>query len=161
MLASGVVVEEYDLSVLLTLDLSPSGVVAWLVHFGVDADDLSVAFIPEKESLVAVGVRSEVGRVVNRCFLAVPVVVAEVSLLGHQHLLLLEDWLEIFLLHAVGQVDVTADLRSCSETLIALLLLFDFPYEQNSRHPAILESCLTLLQRLQEGVIGDLTAVTC
>lgn len=59
-------VEEDHLSILLAaLDLLARGVVAWVFVVWVHADDLAVALVPEQQSLVRVGVGSEVRRVVD------------------------------------------------------------------------------------------------
>ena len=84
MFAAGHVVKENHLRVLgAPFDLLSCGVIAWVVIIRVHTDNLAIALVPEQQALVRVSVGSEVGGVIYRRFLAVPVVVAEVSLLWH------------------------------------------------------------------------------
>lgn len=86
--------------------------------------------------------------------MAIPVVVAEVRLLWHQDFLLHEDGFEVFLLHPVGQVDVTAD--------FILAVRASDSEEEDGCHSAVFEVSLPVLQRFQELVANNLAAViTC
>ncbi len=75
MLASCDVIEEYHLSIFFSRDLDPLGAVAGGVLRGVDIYDFSVSLVPEEKSRVRVGVHPEIGRVVKRAVLRLPIVI--------------------------------------------------------------------------------------
>ena len=134
-------VEEDDLSILVAFDLNSLGTVTWWILGWVDVDDFSISFVSEEQSLVRVGVDSEVWRVVQGWVLSIPVEEAEVRLLWHQHLLALEDLPKVFSFQSVSKVDVAGDL---------ILSFFRVSNENNGGHPTTSNVVLSVSQRLQE-----------
>ena len=146
MLAASHVVKEHHLDVLWALNSLAVSAVARGGRCRVHIDQLSVALVAEHESLLGDGVSSEVGRVIDVAHLRLPAVEGEVRGLGHNNLLLLEDVMEVLRLHAVGQVDITANLNA------SLVLT---PDEEDGRHAPIPQVGLALGQFLQEDVALD------
>lgn len=101
------VVVEYHLYVLCGRNFDPARVVAWLC-LRVDVDHLSVALVFKEQPRLIVGNHLEVGRVVARAGLRLPVVEGKVCRFGQQLLLALEARLQILRLEAVCKVDVPA-----------------------------------------------------
>ena len=139
-------IEEHDLGVLFTLDVDA---LAHSIHVGrvlvgIHIDHLSVTAVSEEKTGIRVGVDFEIRGVSVLDLLAFPRVVAQIVNIWLDLLLLREDEAEVFLFHAVGQVDIRADL-----TLVALI-----SNEQNCGQSAISETLFTLGKLLKEGVSG-------
>jgi len=147
-LASRDVIEEDDLSVLISFDLDALRAVAGRVVW-VHIDHLSVALVAEKQTCVGISVDAEVRRIVKRAILSLPVVVREIGRLRQEGLLGLEVEAEVLCLEAVGEVYVTAYL------ILAVLVVAD---EDDRRHSSVAHELLSLGKGLQEGALVDLAA---
>jgi len=60
MFASCNVIEEHHLCVLFSRNLDTFGAVTWRVFVRVNVDHLTIAFVPEQQTSVGIGVNSEV-----------------------------------------------------------------------------------------------------
>ena len=143
-LSSGLVVEENDLGVLFAFDLSACAdaiLLSW-VQVRVHIDHLSVTAVSEEKTGIRVGVDFEIRGVSVLDLLALPRVVAQIVNIWLDLLPLTEDEAEVFPFHAVGQVDIRADL-----TLVAFI-----SNEQNRGQSAVPETLFTLGELLEEGV---------
>lgn len=153
MLAARHVVEENDLRVLgAPFNLLACGIVAWAVVIRINADNLAITLVPEQQALVRIGIGSEVGGVIDRRFLAVPVVVAKIGLLWHEILLTNEVRLELLFFHAIRQIYVTANF---------VFARFLIPEEEDCCHSTIFEVAFAALKLFQESVARKILIVTC
>ena len=141
MLSPSYMIEEDDLCILFAFDLYSLGTVTWWILGWVDVYHFSISFVSEQQSLVRVGVDSEVGRVIQGWMLSIPVEEAEVRLLWHEHLLSLKDLPKVLSFQPVSKINVARDL---------VLPFSRVSNEDNRGHPSTSDIVFSVSQRLQE-----------
>ena len=66
-------VEEHNLSIVITLDLNSFSSITWWVLVWINVDDLSVPLVPEQKTGIRIGINSEIRGVVQSGMLGIPV----------------------------------------------------------------------------------------
>lgn len=118
-----------------------SGFREWWVY----VNQLPVSFVAEHQSFFAVSVSPEIWWVVQVAALRLEAEVWKVTCARHQYFVLHENRSEVFRLHPVSQIDVTADLTF-------VLVVSDAPDKQNRCESSVSKQTFTLCELHQEPV---------